>query len=349
MKGTPWSVVKMEVLCHFGAKETNYKRVLWSPDASQLLAVNEDATIAAYRPEGDLISQFKAPGSVNDVCWYPGMRADVFGSSCYLTTFHGQPLKVIDSNTGTVRMSYKPMNHMDELDDCVSCAFSPDARVIYAGAADRIYTFDSSSSTQTSAMKTRDSKKSRDGQSGVISTLCPRWDDSGVLAAGSFSGSVGIYDMRTPEPLTLLLRSNIAGGVTQVMFDPMNGMDLFVGHRHSDRIAVWDLRMGEEAEWTVPRPSLTNQRLYFTIDSGKLYSGTCSAPGELMVFDLEACKSASPAPFELFKVHNDVISSVSCSSTDPSLISTCSGQRHYQSTDEPKEPKDNSIKIFRIR
>lgn len=337
----------MEVLCRFGVKETNYKRVIWSPDESQLLAVNDDSTITAYTPDGDrMISEFKAPGSVNDVCWYPGMRSDILGSACYLAAIHGQPLKVIDSTTGTSRMSYKPINHLDELDEgCVSCTFSPDARVIYAGSADRIYTFDSGSSTQTSVVKTRHNKKSRDGQSGVISALCPRWDDSGVLAAGSFSGSVGIYDMRSPEPLNLLLRSNIVGGVTQIAFDSTNGMDLFVGHRHSDRIAVWDLRMGEEASWHVPRPSHTNQRLYFSLGNGKLYSGTSDNPGDLMVFDLDACKSSTPKLIESFKAHDDVISSVSCSPTDLSIIATCSGQRHYQSI---SEPPDNSIKIIKF-
>lgn len=338
----------MEILCRFGVKRDNYKRVSWSPDASQLLAVNDDSTITAYTPNGqNTISQFRAPGSVNDICWYPGMRSDILGSACYLAAIHGQPLKVIDSTTGISRMCYKPINHLDELDEgCVSCTFSPDARAIYAGSADRIYTFDSGSSTQTSVIKTRHSKKSRDGQAGVISALCPRWDDSGVLAAGSFSGSVGIYDIRSPEPLTLLLRSNIAGGVTQVMFDQTSGMDLFVGHRHSDRIAVWDLRMGEEASWHVPRPSLTNQRLYFSLGNGNLYSGTSESLGDLVVFDLDVCKSSDPKSYGSFKAHDDVISSVSCSPTDPSVIASCSGQRHYQST---AEPPDNSIKIIKFR
>jgi WD40 repeat protein len=336
----------MEVLNHFGAKETNYKRVVWSPDGSQILAVNEDTTITSYGLDAAPISLFKAPGTINDICWYPWMRPDIIGSACYLAAIHGQPLKVIDSNTGASRMTYKPINHLDELDgSCVSCAFSPDARVIYTGSTERIYTFDSSSSTQSALIKTRHNRKSRDGQAGGISALCPRWDDTGVLAAGSFSGSVGIYDMRIPEPLTLLLRSNISGGVTQIIFDPASGMDLFVGHRQADQISVWDLRMGDEADWSVPRPSMTNQRIYFSISDGKMYSGTSESPGDLMIIDLNASKSAAPNPFHAVKIHNDIVSSVSCNPSDPSLVATCSGQRHYQSANAYV---DNSMKITRL-
>lgn len=314
----------------------NFKQVLWSPDSSLLLATNEDASSTVYTPEGQALSRYKASASVSDVAWFPWMRSGFAGSNCYLAAISGDPLKLIDGETGMTRSVYKTMNHLDELDPCVSCAFSPDGQQVFGGSRERIYQFDVNKLEQ-SVIKTKENRRARDGQAGVISCVTPRWDDTGVLGAGSFSGTIGIYDTRAAEPLVLHLKPGIYQGITQVKFDPHDGMKLYAGARHSDVISCWDLRTGDLAS-SIPRPSQTNQRLYFSITSDGTYliSGVSDVPGEIIIHNLETSDQSRLRP------HTDSASAVSCHPRDPKLIAACSGQRH------PIGEPDNSIRIVSL-
>lgn len=86
-------------------------------------------------------------------------------------------------------------------------------------------------------------KRSRGGQRGIISTLAFRPDGSGVFAAGSYSGSVGVYDYREPPSSILmeLMGHNPGSGVTLVRFSP-DGNLLFSGARKDNTIQCWDMR-----------------------------------------------------------------------------------------------------------
>lgn len=287
------------------------------------------------------MSDFVSCESVSDACWYPWMRSDVSATCCYLACSRDQPLKLIDSCTGSVRASYIPRNAQDELDGgCVSCCFSPDGKLIWAGSREAIYRLDTASpGAPSTAIKTTPSRKSREGQCGLISCLKPRWDDTGVLAAGSFNGSIGIYDTRVPEDETCVLLMKGDYGVTQVAFNELNGMELFSGHRQSDQILGWDLRTGQKTFKIGPRET-KNQRINFTQANHFIYTGT-SSRGDLLQFDL-----ANPLSFSVVGSCDDVICGVSINPRNPDILATCSGQRHIN---EPHPTPDNSVRVWNLK
>lgn len=324
-----------------GEHPVNFKYVSWAPDGTSLLTLDDENTARVYNAATrEMETGYKSSESLNAAAWYPWMRRDMQATNCFLACSRNEPLKLVDAQTSAVRASYRPIDQKDELDACVSCCFSPDGTRIFAGADERIYHF-STLGQLTSVIKTNPSRRSRDGQRGIVSCLASRWDDSGVLAAGSFSGSMGIYDTRASEPLVLLMDSGL--GVTQLAFGP-GGMELYSGHRHGSQIAVWDLRTGGRADWAFERPAATNQRLYFSCTGSSLVSGS-SAPGEILVFDIEQARCRGDAArVRQPGCHGDVVSAASHNPVDPSAIATCSGQRHYGG--EP--PVDNSVKLWRI-
>lgn len=92
---------------------------------------------------------------------------------------------------------------------------------------------------------TTKTRRSQGGQRGIISTLAFRPDGSGVFAAGSYAGSVGVYDYREPPSSILMeLHGHTPGsGVTLVRFSP-DGQLVFSGARKDGKINCWDLRHG---------------------------------------------------------------------------------------------------------
>lgn len=72
-------------------------------------------------------------------------------------------------------------------------------------------------------VKTVATRSSQFGQKGIISSLAFSPDGSGLLAAGSFSGSIGFYDTTTSnEPyLVDLVHCTDAAGVTKVRLNSL--------------------------------------------------------------------------------------------------------------------------------
>lgn len=138
---------------------------------------------------------------------------------------------------------------------------------------------------------------------GIVSSLAFSGPDpssgSSCLAAGSFSGSVGLYDPSSSTPLIELLAPSQRGGVTkvrvlrplaglcetdacmqkrQVLFHPLSPHLLFAASRQSSNLDVWDLRNTSRTSSSgrLPRNGRTNQRLGFDIDP----TGTWLAAGD---------------------------------------------------------------------
>lgn len=87
---------------------------------------------------------------------------------------------------------------------------------------------------------TSKTRKSREGQRGIISaiTFCP--DASNVYAAGSYAGSIGVYDARTRGQAMAEMVGH-EGGVTCLRMSPDSRL-LFSGARKDDYIHCWDVR-----------------------------------------------------------------------------------------------------------
>lgn len=161
-------------------------------------------------------------------------------------------------------------------------------------------------------------KRHAPGQRGTISTLCapppPEYSTSHqLLAAGSYSDEIGLYDI-TNGNLVALLRGTPIGqkrhpgsgraitptGVSQVKWAP-DGSMLYVGYRKRDWIEGWDLRMLKKPVVEIRRPCGSNQKLFFDIDcSGSWLCSGLSQDAELdkdLEIDLE--KETSDVDFGL--------------------------------------------------
>ncbi|KAF9913234.1 Telomerase Cajal body protein 1 [Lobosporangium transversale] len=141
-------------------------------------------------------------------------------------------------------------------------------------------------------------RKSKEGQKGVISCLAFNPDHSDVYAAGSYLKTIGLYDARAEE-LIILLRDNHKkkekpgyfhsspmGGVTQVRFSP-DGQYLYSASRQDPLIRCWDTRNTADVVYCLERPGeLTNQRISFDISSDGRWLTTGDMNGDISIFDL---------------------------------------------------------------
>lgn len=136
---------------------------------------------------------------------------------------------------------------------------------VYCGFESYIKVFDLlSPSTPPKMITTTKTRKSKDGQKGILSSISFNPDYSGIYAVGSYKRSLGVYDYRNDE--CLLLKRNVeGGGITQTTFSP-DGKYIYFSSRRSDYISCFDLRNTAEVLHRFERPGKTSQRLAFSLD-----------------------------------------------------------------------------------
>jgi len=104
---------------------------------------------------------------------------------------------------------------------------------------------------------------------GIIACMDFNPDYSGLLAAGSLSKSVGIYDTNNSNEL-VFQQKKLKGGVIQVQFSP-DGNYLYSVSRQTDGIICWDIRNTGKKLCEYIRPGKTNQRISFDISKDGKY------------------------------------------------------------------------------
>lgn len=102
--------------------------------------------------------------------------------------------------------------------------------------------------------------------SGIISALAFNPHSPGAYAAGSFAGSVVLYDEDTGERAAAHVEGIDGGGVTQIAFHPLDANAFFVGSRRSEAIQAFDLRDLSAPVGSLARSGSSNQRLGFDVD-----------------------------------------------------------------------------------
>ena len=119
---------------------------------------------------------------------------------------------------------------------------------------------------------------------GIVSAL--GIGSSGILAAGTFSRWVGLYDsfgrgdtvaifpMSNPSTTISEEEKKQQGtGITQVLWTPC-GRYLCVVERGSDGIGIWDVRVtGKNLAWLAGRNAKTNQRLGVDLIGDEIWAG----------------------------------------------------------------------------
>ena len=170
-----------------------------------------------------------------------------------------------------------------------------------------------------------------EGMKGIVSALGV--SSQGMLAAGTYSRWVGLYDGFGRGGDTGVfavgaedeVEAERGGGITQVIWSAC-GRYLCVVERASDGVGVWDIRgMGKRLAWLRGRNAKTQQRLSVEVMGGEVWAGDLDGvvrgwEGPGMV------EGVVDSGWE-FRAHEDAVSSTTLHASG-SVLATCSGQRH---------------------
>ncbi|KAK4053458.1 hypothetical protein OIV83_001625 [Microbotryomycetes sp. JL201] len=214
------------------------------------------------------------------------------------------PVQLVDGSDCRVRASYPIEDHTERFVAPHSMTFSADGSFLYCGFANAIEVFEiNQPGAAGQRIHTSPSRASRQGQKGIISSLAFRPDGSGLLAAGSLSGTVGLYDTTQADELIKLIKVRNGKGVTKVHFHPRSHL-LFVASRQSSSISVIDLRNFLKPVLHLQRKARANQKFEFDIDTSGTWLLAGDQNGKLNWFGAEYDETNS-TPLQQFPLSTD--------------------------------------------
>ncbi|CAG8433432.1 1776_t:CDS:10 [Diversispora eburnea] len=274
-----------------GLEDNFFKAAKWSPDGSCILTSSNDNILRVFDLNSNVFEvseeldlnpslSIHSGETIYEFCWYPLMSNPA--TCCFLSSSRDHPIHLWDAFTGKSRCSFTIINHRDQVVGPNSLSFNLD------GSKNMIKMYDSNRPGYDGIeCPTTTTRKSRDGQKGIISCLAFNPDFSGLYAAGSYSQTIGLYDESNNKLLYLLRgsKSEPIGSVTQVLFSP-DGNYLFSASRRDNHIRCWDIRNSGEILYNLYRQGDTNQRMSFDIDNTGRYLITGDQYGKIMIYDL---------------------------------------------------------------
>ncbi|KAE8356352.1 WD repeat-containing protein 79 [Aspergillus coremiiformis] len=362
--------------------EINYvKGVEWTPDGTTLLTDSADHHIRTYILPPDLLEERPSPHQLSPysvlpaaeptyaTAVYPFYSLQDPSTTLFLSSVRDHPIRLASALSPTSLATYSLINPTTE-------AFITPHSMIYpyalggthflTGSDSLICLFDISrpgSDGPVSWMPTIPSKRKQTvgggvGMKGIISAMAINPTGDGILAAGTFSRQIGLYDSNgTGQSLgTFSIAKTDAShriggrGVTQLLWSPC-GRYLYIAERKSDGVMIYDIRVtGQLLGWLEGRKAITNQRMKIDVvstDHGvshEIWAG--GTDGFMRVWRDPTQTAGAQEPAWEWKVHNDSVSSTVLHPMG-SVVATCSGQRHY-SDDEPcpAENIDNSLRVW---
>ncbi|KAI8918189.1 WD40-repeat-containing domain protein [Powellomyces hirtus] len=339
-----------------GGLNSNFCKALkWSPDGTCLLSSTADNTFRVFEKPADIeyegstiveapltpVLTISEPECVYDFQWYPLMNSTDPATCCFLSSVRDHPIRLWDAYTGQLRCSYVAFDHLDQVQAPNCLTFNLDGTKLYCGFNNLIQIFDTHRPGRDCVRKpTSPNKKSKKGQKGLISSIAFNPDQSGMYAAGSYTGSIGLYDERNDE-LLCQMRDTDGRGITQVEFS-RDGSYLFSASRKSDKLLAWDIRNTGDILATYPRLGNTNQRISFSLDPSGRYLSTGDQTGDVLIYDLHTNELA-----KRFQGHQDVVSSAVFHPTLP-LLGTCSGQRRDIILDAPVYDANGAVEYIDV-
>ena len=191
------------------------KSAKWSPDGLCLLVSSEDNHIRLYEVSFDgkepcsswstcsndnLLPAItvKEGETIYDMAWYPAMNSSDPSSCCFFSTSRDNPVHVWDAFTGASRGIYCAYTDAEELDAAYSLCFDNTGPRLYCGFNNciRIYDIERPGREHTTLRTFKRAHGQSTGQRGIVSCAAFNPDRSGLLAAGSYSRNVGLYDAR---------------------------------------------------------------------------------------------------------------------------------------------------------
>ncbi|KAL2849538.1 WD40-repeat-containing domain protein [Aspergillus pseudoustus] len=271
---------------------SHFKSVEWSPDGTTLLADSSDHNIRTYILPPDLLDEESLPHTLSPYsvlpsgeptyssAFYPFFSLQEPSSSIFLSSVRDHPIRLASAFSPTSLATYSLVNPTTEAFITPHCMIYPPSlggTHFLTGSDSLICLFDVSrpgNEGPVSWMPTIPSKRKQlvgggVGMKGIVSAMAVNPDAGGILAAGTFSRNVGLYDSNGSGQS--LGTFNVArteadrriggGGVTQLLWSPC-GRYLYIAERKSDGVLVYDIRVtGQLLGWLQGRRALSNQRM----------------------------------------------------------------------------------------
>lgn len=341
------------------------KEAQWSPDGTCLITNSADNGIRTFVVPPDLLEEDKQPHDLRPYSIIdspePVKAYDCFtgynladpSTMLILSSQRDHPTRLHNALDGSKVASYPLINPTTEVFISPhSLLFTRGGSHFVAGSENLISVFDASRVGQgpISYLPTRPRRGSGVmGMKGVVSAL-DNDEPSGLLAAGSFSRHVGLYDNSGQGECVGVFcvegtdaDKHIGGaGITQVKWSS-EGRYLYIAERKSDGVMFYDIRnTGQLLGWLAGRNARTNQRLGIDVVSSQ--EGTTVWAGGVDGYVRQWVNphqhiGAVDFGMEL-RGHNDVVSSV-VSHASGNVLASCSGQRHAEG-----EAVDSTLKIW---
>ncbi|RXK39047.1 hypothetical protein M231_03671 [Tremella mesenterica] len=313
-----------------GDEDNFFRSAKWCSDGSAILTTAEDRTVRIIPTPGEerILGEIKhipQPDAVLGAIWYPSASSLTPETYCFTVSVRDTPVRLVDATTGLVRASYPIVDHREQFVGPHSMAFNTSATKLYCGFQNAIEVFDVAMPGYDTSdrIKTSFNKKDPGAQRGIISALGFSYDYSGVYSAGSYDGTVSIYDEDINTPV-LHLEGVEGGGVTQTTFHPLSSQILFVASRRSTAIEIFDLRNPLQPILSLPQMGNTNQRLNFDVDPWGRYLIAGDENGFVKVWDIS--QGGNEVTIFEEKLHDAPIPSTQLHPLFPRLL-TISGTR----------------------
>ncbi|KAG9247075.1 WD40-repeat-containing domain protein [Calycina marina] len=367
---------------HGGETSVNhFKSAQWSADGTSLLTSSADNTIRTFILPPDLISSGRPitlapytshtlPTSINCIAPYPHFALSSPTTTLYLSTPTDLPIRLSNvlypsSNPVCTYTLQSPTTEAYLTPS--SILWSPGATSFLTGTDCLIAVFDVSRSGANtgpvSRFPTIPSKRHKMkgggiGMRGTVSALSTSPSDDPLLAAGTWTRWVGLYDSGgmggTVATWSIAEAADkVAGiggaGVTQTLWSSC-GRYLYVVERKSDGVLVFDVRVtGKLIGWLEGRNADTNQRLgvdTFSADGGmEVWAG--GGDGIVRIWEGVGLTEGGVKRNWEWKAHDDPITSTVVHGSG-TVVATCSGQRQlydygtYESESSESESDANS-------
>lgn len=332
--------------------ESNYfKSAQWSPDGTTILTSSADNTLRSFILPPDLLTPphpqklqpyavHKSPEPLHATAFHPCYDLQEPSTCLALASPRSLPIRLFSPFTADrILASYPLVSPTTEAWTAPhSLLFDPrGGNTFFAGSESCVSVFDVNrdGDAPVTRMHTTPSRRGgaagRGGQGmkGIVSAL--GMSSQGMLAAGTYSrwvglydgfgrgGSAGVFSVGTEDEV------EPGGGITQVVWSAC-GRYLCVVERASDGVGIWDIRgTGRRLAWLRGRNAKTQQRLGVDVMGGEVWAGGLN--GLVRVWEGLGMAEGVIDPSWEFKAHDDAISSTTLHSSG-SVLATCSGQRH---------------------
>lgn len=327
---------------------------------------------------GDVVQSFD---------WYPHMDSQNPSTCCFVGTSREQPVHLYDAYSGKVRATYSPYSlERDEPISPLIVKFDPTgSRVVCGGfSIDRfIHVFDVSRPGKDSlcCYKLGKTRRSQDGQKGLVSSISCAASSPSILAVGTYSpGSIYLYDTRVSDSgeVAVVLHGGIsvvghgkrvkrfAGtddddgdifslaksrwfqkraqtGVTQLQFCDIDHM-LLSASRKSDAVLQWDIRMMTSPELAI-RP-ISGVRSYAVNHNTNQRMGFHQHGDRLYIGDRDKCVKVYRFPSGDLMETIDVPDVVNSVSIHADFMAVSLGERTF---DDEQMVCQGGVQLWRRR